>query len=91
MEREAGRRSVSVKSLPQYLSAIQEASRTIFTPDMPSDDRPMFMAILQALVRAYAHWEAQSFPQLTHRGGLPADVIQASWGTGMQSELPDVI
>jgi hypothetical protein len=51
----------------------------------------MSMLILQWLIRAYAQWEAQSFPQLTHRGGIPAVVIEAVWGNGMQSELPEVI
>jgi hypothetical protein len=91
MEREAGQRSVSAKSLPQYLPAVRFLSRAIFTPDMPSEDRPMSMPILQAPIRAYAQWEAQSFSQLTHHGGVPADVIQAVWGNGMQSALPDVI
>jgi hypothetical protein len=90
-EREAGRPSISAKSLPQYLSAVRVVSRAIFTPDMPSEDRPMSMPILQAFIRAYAQWEAQSFAQLTHRGGVPADVIQAVWVNGMQSALPDVI
>jgi hypothetical protein len=71
MEREAGRRSVSAKSLPQYLPAVRVVSRATFTPDMPPEDRPMSMPILQALIRAYAQWEAQSFPQLTHCGGVP--------------------
>jgi hypothetical protein len=46
MEREAGRRSVSAKSLSQYLSEVRVVSRAIFTPDMPSEDRPMSMPIL---------------------------------------------
>jgi hypothetical protein len=91
MEHEAGRRSVSAKSLLQYLSAVRVVSRAIFTPDMPSEDRPMSMPILHAHIRANAQWEAQSFPQLTHRGGVPADVIQAVWGNSMQSALPDAI
>jgi hypothetical protein len=90
-ECKGGRRSVSAKSLPQYLSAVRVVSRAILNPDMPSEDRSMSMPILQALIRVYAQWEAQSFPQLTHRGGVPADVIQAVWGNGMQIALPDVI
>jgi hypothetical protein len=41
MEREAVRRSVATKSLLQYLSAIRVVSCAIFTPDMPSEDRPL--------------------------------------------------
>jgi site-specific recombinase XerC len=44
------------------------------------------MLILQALLRAYGQWEARSFPRLTHRGGVPADIIQAIWENAMQSE-----
>jgi hypothetical protein len=49
MEREAGRRSVSSKSLPKHLSTLRVVYRAIFTPDMPSEDRPMSMPILQHL------------------------------------------
>jgi hypothetical protein len=44
------------------------------------------MPILQALLRAYVQWEARSFPRLTHRGGVPADIIQSIWANAMQSE-----
>jgi hypothetical protein len=49
------------------------------------------MPILQALLRAYGQWEARSFPRLTHRGGLPADIVQATWANSMQSEERVVI
>jgi hypothetical protein len=51
----------------------------------------MSMQIHQALIRAYAQWEAQSFHQLTHRGGVPADVHSSSLENGMQSAFPNVI
>jgi hypothetical protein len=32
-----------------------------------------------------------AFPRLTHRGGVPADIIQAIWGNAMHSEVRVVI
>jgi hypothetical protein len=43
------------------------------------------MPILQALLREYGQWEASSFPRLTHRVGVPADIIQSIWENSMQS------
>jgi AcrR family transcriptional regulator len=92
MEREAGRRSVSAASLPQYLSAVRVICGSLFIPwTSPGTATAEPMPILQALVRAYAQWEAQAFPQLTNRGGIPADVIQEIWRNGMESALPAVV
>jgi integrase len=44
------------------------------------------MPIFQALLPAYNQWESMSFPRPTHRGGVPADIIQAIWENAMQSE-----
>jgi hypothetical protein len=92
MEREAGRRSVSAASLPQYLSAVHVICRSLFIlSTSPGTATAEPMPILQALVRAYAQWEAQAFPQLTNRGWIPADVIQEIWRNGMESALPAVL
>jgi hypothetical protein len=78
IEREAGRRSVSAASLPQYISAVLVVAKSFF------DGQEALTAgripILKALLRAYWQWEARSFPRLTHRSGLPADIIQAFLG-----------
>jgi hypothetical protein len=83
MEREAGRRSVSAASIPQYLSAVGVVAKSVFDSQGGLTSGPM--PILQALLRAYSQWEALSFPRLPHRGGVPADVIQAIWANAMQS------
>jgi hypothetical protein len=49
------------------------------------------MPILQALLREYGQWEARSLLRLTHRGGVPADIIQAIRAKAMQSEERVVI
>jgi hypothetical protein len=73
MEREARRRSVSSTSLPQYLSAVRVIARSIFTFSAgQAAATSEHLSILQALLRAYVQWDAQSFPQLTHRGEIPA-------------------
>jgi hypothetical protein len=72
-EREAGRRSVSAASLPPYISAVCVAAKSYF--DGQEALTAGRMPILQALLRAYGHWKARSFPRLTHRGGVPADII----------------
>jgi hypothetical protein len=43
------------------------------------------MPIFKALLREYGQWEATPFPRLTHRGGVPADIIQAILANAMQS------
>jgi hypothetical protein len=48
-----------------------------------------FFVISNAL-RAYAKWEADKYPRLTHRGGVPADVIQAILSHIIQSPSPQV-
>jgi hypothetical protein len=45
----------------------------------------------QALLRAYGQWEAWSFPRLTNRGRVSANIIQAKWANVMQSEEHVVI
>jgi hypothetical protein len=47
--------------------------------------------ILQALMRAYGQRKARSFPRLTNRGGVLADIIQAIWANTMQKEKRVVI
>jgi hypothetical protein len=89
IEREAGRRSVSAASLPQYISAVRVVAKSFF--DGQEALTAGRMPILQALLRAYGQWEARSFPRLTHRGGVPADIIQAIWANAMQSEERVVI
>jgi hypothetical protein len=89
VEREAGRRSVSAASLPQCISAVRVVAKSFFDgQEALSAGR---MPILQALLRAYGQWEARSFPRLTLRGGVPADIIQAIWANAMQSEERVVI
>jgi integrase len=90
IEREAGRRSVSAASLPQYISAVRVVAKSNF--DSQEALIPGRMPILQAaLLITYGQWEARSFPRLTHRDGVPADIIQAIWANAMQSEERVVI
>jgi hypothetical protein len=86
-EREAGRRSVSSGSLPQYLTAARTVTRSLFGGDTATTKMPL----LSALQRAYAQWEAEKYPSLTHRGGIPADVVQAIWAYAIQSETRGVV
>jgi site-specific recombinase XerC len=84
IEREAGRRSVSTASLPQYISAVRVVAKLFF--DGQEALTAGRMPILKALLRSYGQWEARSIPRLTHRGGVSADIIQAIWANAMQSE-----
>jgi site-specific recombinase XerD len=84
IEREAGRRSVSAASLSQYISAVRVVAKLFF--DGKEALTAGRMPILQAFLRAYGQWEARSLPRLTHRNGVPADIIQAIWANAMQSE-----
>jgi hypothetical protein len=89
IEREVGRRSMSAASLPQYISAVRVVAKSFF--DVQEALTADSMPILQAFLRAYGQWEARSFPRLIHRGGVPADIIQAIWANAMQSEERVVI
>jgi hypothetical protein len=82
-EREAGRRSVSADSLPQYITAARFVARSLFGGDTATTTMPL----LRALQRAYSKWEAQKYPSLTHRGGVPADIVQTIWSHAMQSQV----
>jgi hypothetical protein len=75
---------VSAASLPQYIFAVRVVPKSFFDGQeaLTSGRKP----ILQALLRAYGQWEARSFPRLTHRSSIPADIIQAIWANAMQSE-----
>jgi hypothetical protein len=86
---DAGRRSVAAASLPQYISAVRVVAKSFF--DCQEALTASRMPILQSLLRAYRQWEARSFPRLTRRGGIPADIIQAIWANAMQSEERVVI
>jgi hypothetical protein len=86
-EREAGRRSVSAGSLPQYLTAARTFARSLFG----SDTETTTMPLLSALQRAYAKWEAENYPSVTHRGRAPADIVQAIWSHAIQSQARNVV
>jgi hypothetical protein len=55
-EREAGRRSVSAGSLPQYLTAARTVASSLFGGDTATTTIPL----LSALQRAYARWKAEN-------------------------------
>jgi hypothetical protein len=86
-EREAGRRSVSAGSLPQYLTAARTVARSLFGGDTARTRMPL----LSALHRAYVKWKAEKYPSLTHRGGMPADIVQAIWSHAIQSQARNVV
>jgi hypothetical protein len=54
--REAGRRSVSAGSLPQYLAAARTVARSLFVGETAMTTMPL----LSALQRAYFKWEAEN-------------------------------
>jgi hypothetical protein len=89
MELEAGRRSVADASLPKYISAVRVVAKSFF--DGQETLTAGRMPIFQALLRAYGQLEARSFPRLTNRGDVQADIIQATWANAMQSEERVVI
>jgi hypothetical protein len=80
---------VSAASWPQYISAVRVVAKQFFD----GQEALTFgrMPIFQEFLRAYGQWEARSFPRLTHRGGVSADIIQAIWENAMQSEERAVI
>jgi hypothetical protein len=86
-ESEAGRRSVSAGSLPQYLTALRTVAHSLFGGDTATTTMPL----LSALQRAYSKWEAEKFSSLSHRGGVPADIVQAIWSHAIQSQARDVV
>jgi hypothetical protein len=86
-EREAGHRSVSAGSLPQYLTAARTVARSLFGGDTAMTTMPL----LGALQRAYSKREAEKYPSLTHRGGVPADIVQTIWSHAMQSQERNVV
>jgi hypothetical protein len=86
-EREAGRRSVISGSLPQYLTAARTVARSLFGSDTATTTMPL----LSALQHAYSKWEAEKYPSLTHRGGVPADIVQAILSHAMQSQARNVV
>jgi hypothetical protein len=66
---------VSTASLPRYIPAVRVVAKSFFNgQEALTAGR---ISILQALLRAYGQWEARSFPHLTYRGGVLADIIQA--------------
>jgi site-specific recombinase XerC len=82
-ERDAGRRSVSAGSLPQYLTAARTVASSLFDGDTETTTMPL----LGALQRAYSKLEAIKYPSLTHRGGVPADIVKAIWSHAVQSQV----
>jgi hypothetical protein len=86
-EREAGRRSVSAGSFPQCLTAACTVARSLFGGDTVTTTMPL----LSALQHACAKWEAEKYPSLSHRGGVPADIIQAIWSHTIQSQAGNVV
>jgi site-specific recombinase XerC len=43
------------------------------------------------LQRAYAKWEADKYPSLSHRGGVPADIVQDIWSHPIQSQAQNAV
>jgi hypothetical protein len=66
--REAGRKSVSAASLPQYISAVRVVAKSFF--DCQEALTAGRMPIFRALLRECGQWEARSLSRLTHRGGV---------------------
>lgn len=82
LEREAGRRSVSSASIPQYLSAVRQMHQTTLGYAIPS------FPLVAALIRGYSRWEEANFPKTEVRCGIPATIIQRIWGLGMSTSSP---
>jgi hypothetical protein len=49
------------------------------------------MPLISALQRAYYKWEAEKYPSRIHRGGVPADIVQAIWSHAIQSQARNVV
>ena len=78
-EREAGRRSVSAASLPQYLSAVRQMHLAVIGEAVPS------FPMVWHVIRGFRKWEEANFPQRTVRAGVPASIVQRIWALGMET------
>jgi site-specific recombinase XerD len=79
-ERDAGRRSVSAVSLPQYLAAVKHMQQLLWGTAVPA-----YHTVPVAL-RAYARWEEGGQPTADQRIGVPATIAQAIWALGIDPE-----
>lgn len=79
-ERSRGKRKVSSRSLPQYLSAVRTMHGKLGLPLPPS---PSEFFPLQQVLRAYRNWESSRFPMNSVRVGLSAAVLKKLWERGM--------
>lgn len=84
-ERIAEHRSVSSRSLPQYLSAVRTIQSTLLGTAV--SDFPF----LPMVVQAYTKWEEEQFPQPAARLGVAATVMQQVSSWGMASDSPSVV
>lgn len=85
MERESGRRSVSSKSIPQYLSAVRQMQQVTLGVSVPN------YPLLKAVIRGYTKWEEANFPLREVRCGISASVVQRIWGMGMSTDSPALL
>lgn len=78
-ERVAGRRHVSSRSIPQYLSAVRTMQTLALGTPVPS------FPFVWHVIRAYRRWEEHHYPAPEVRCGVSASLLQQIWGLGMKT------
>lgn len=80
VEREAGRRQVSSRSIPQYLSAVRGMQVVLYGTPVPS------FPFVWHVLRGYRRWEEEHYPQREVRCGIPATVVQQICAFGIATD-----
>lgn len=81
LARQEKRRSISSRSVPQYLSAVRQMQLVLTGVPVPA------FPLLPHVLRVLERWEEDKFPPLDIRSGLSAEHVQRIWGMGMSASL----
>lgn len=83
--RQEKRRSISSRSVPQYISAVRQMQVVLTGVPVPT------FPLLPHVLRGFERWEEERFPPPDIRSGLSSEQVQRIWGMGMATSLAQTV